>query len=72
MEGREGSETEQKDKVGCYAVRIKQSHKVLSNIRGALKLIRSFQSFGRDLRCLVTGCWLFLKGGGGCTEHEAR
>ena len=63
MKGREGNKIEQKDKVGCYVVRIKQSHKVLSNLHGALKLIRSFQSFGRDLRCPVTGFWLFLKRG---------
>ena len=73
MEGREGNKAEQKDKVSCYAVRIKQSHKVLSNLHGGLKLIRSFQSFGRDLRHRVTGCWLFLKRwGGGWAEPEAR
>ena len=51
--------------MSCCAVRIKQSHKVLSNLHGGLKLIRSFQSFGRDLRHPVTGCWLFLKQGWG-------
>ena len=70
--GREGNKAEQKDKVSCCAVRIKQSHKVLSNLHGGLKLIRSFQIFGRDLRHPVTGCWLFLKQGWGGAEPEAR